>query len=114
MLAAALLAEVAAYVEAHLGDSAGVGPQVPQVAEALHLLYLHGLSSGDFTPAIDWVAVCGPGGRPLVGPERVAQAGDPASGSARNVHSQGQGVGGGVMVVRGVKGVLASGPVVGV
>ena len=106
MLAAALLAEVAAYVEAHAGEvdenghrlvvrngfhaprevvtAAGVVPvrqprvndkridevtgerkrfssailpawarKSPQVAEVLPLLYLHGLSSGDFVPALE-------------------------------------------------------------
>ena len=106
MLAAALQAEVAAYVEAHLGEvdadgrrlvvrngyhgarevatAAGAVPvraprvndkrideatgerkrfasailpawarKSPQVADVLPLLYLHGLSSGDFTPALE-------------------------------------------------------------
>ncbi len=106
MLAAALQAEVAAYVDAHAGDldehghrlvvrngsyaprqvatAAGAVPvkaprvndkrvdpvtgerfrfasvilpawarKSPQVAEVLPLLYLHGLSSGDFTPALE-------------------------------------------------------------
>ena len=106
MLAAALLAEVAAYVEAHAGEvdenghrlvvrngfhaprevvtAAGAVPvrqprvndkridevtgerkrfssailpawarKSPQVAEVLPLLYLHGLSSGDFVPALE-------------------------------------------------------------
>ena len=36
-----------------LGDPAGVGRKSPQVAEVLPLLYLHGLSSGDFAPALE-------------------------------------------------------------
>src|SRR5665647_2820133 len=80
MLAAALRAEVAAYVEAHAGEvdehgrrlvvrsgyaeprqvltsSGAVGVVAPRVDdkkidEVLPLLYLHGLSSGDFGPAL--------------------------------------------------------------
>ena len=36
-----------------LGDPAGVGAQVSAGAEVLPLLYLHGLSSSDFGPALE-------------------------------------------------------------
>jgi transposase-like protein len=35
-----------------LGDLAAVGAQDPKITEVLPLLYLHGLSSGDFVPAL--------------------------------------------------------------
>ncbi len=88
MLAAALQAEVAAYIDAHAGEvdengyqlvvrngchrerevltAAGavgvraprvndkrVDPDTPQVVQVLPLLYLHGLSSSDFGPALE-------------------------------------------------------------
>jgi hypothetical protein len=61
MLAAALEAEVAAYIDAHAGErqrfSSAILPawcrKSPKVTEVLPLLYLHGLSSKDFGPALE-------------------------------------------------------------
>ena len=35
-----------------LGDPAALVPKTPKITEVLPLLYLHGLSSGDFVPAL--------------------------------------------------------------
>ena len=35
-----------------LGDLAALVPEAPKITEVLPLLYLHGLSSGDFVPAL--------------------------------------------------------------
>ncbi len=76
MLAAALQAEVAAYIDAHAGEvdengyqlvvrngchrerevltaAGAVGVRAPRVVQVLPLLYLHGLSSSDFGPALE-------------------------------------------------------------
>ncbi len=39
--------------EVLFGDLAGVVPRSPKVGEVLPLLYLHGLSGGDFVPALE-------------------------------------------------------------
>jgi len=44
-----------------LRDLAAVGTQVPKVAEALPLMYLHGMSSGDFVPALQGFIVTSAG-----------------------------------------------------
>ena len=41
-----------ANVPVLLGDPAAVGRKTPKITEVLPLLYLHGLSSGDFVPAL--------------------------------------------------------------
>jgi putative transposase len=57
MLAVALQAEVSAYIDAHAEEvDEAILPawacKSPRVAEVLPLLYLHGLSSSDFGPAL--------------------------------------------------------------
>ena len=52
MLAAALAAEVATYIEAHSGE-----------AEVLPLMYLHGLSTSDFARALEQFLGTSPGCR---------------------------------------------------